>query len=323
MKYLTPLSETHIEVATRDGFGQGLLELGKNNQNVVALTADLTESTRVEAFAKAYPERFIEVGVAEQNMAGIAAGLALGGKIPFMASYAVFSPGRNWDQIRVSICYSDLNVKIVGAHAGLTVGPDGATHQALEDIAITRVLPNMTVIVPADSIEARKATLALANHIGPAYLRLGRSKVSVITSEKTPFEIGKALKLTAGDDVTIFACGVMVATALKAAKQLDGKVSVAVINLHTIKPIDSTAIIESAKATGAIVTAEEHQVAGGMGSAVAEVVAAHHPVPIEFVGVRDTFGESGEPDELLEHYKLGVDDVLAAVEKVMRRKNAR
>ncbi len=323
MRYLTPIAESHIQVATRDGFGQGLLELGKINNDVVALCADLTESTRVEAFAKAYPERFVEAGVAEQNMAGMAAGLALAGKIPFAASFGVFNPGRNWDQIRVSICYSNLNVKIVGSHTGFSDGPDGATHEALEDIAITRVLPNMTVVVPADSIEARKATIALAKHSGPAYLRLARAKTSVVSTEKTPFTLGKALKLTAGDDVTIFACGVMVVKALTAAKQLEGKVSVAVVNLHTIKPLDAAAIIEAAQSTGAIVTAEEHQIAGGMGSAVAEVVAAHQPVPIEFVGVRDTFGESGDPDELLEHYHLGVDDIVTAVEKVIKRKHAR
>lgn len=322
MKQLTSLAESRIEVAIRDGFGQGLLELGKTNSNVVALCADLTESTRVEAFATAYPERFVEAGVAEQNMAGLSAGLALGGKIPFMASYAVFSPGRNWDQIRVSICYSNLNVKIIGAHAGLTVGADGATHQALEDIAITRVLPNMTVIVPSDSIEARKATVALGNHVGPAYLRLGRAKTAVVTTEKTPFTIGKALPLIAGTDVTIFACGLMIARALTAAKKLDGKISVAVVNLHTIKPIDKDAIIEAAKETGAIVTAEEHQLAGGLGSAVAEVLAIHHPAPIEMVGVRDSFGQSGEPEQLLEHYHLDVDDVIAAIEKAVKRKNA-
>lgn len=320
MRYLVPLAETRVQVATRDGFGQGLLEAGKMFKEVVALCADLTESTRVEAFATAFPDRYVQVGVAEQNLAGVAAGLALGGKVPFAASFGVFNPGRNWDQIRVSICYSNLNVKIVGSHTGFSDGQDGATHQALEDIAITRVLPNMTVVVPADSIEARKATVALAKHAGPAYLRLARAKTPVITTEKTPFEIGKAQALTPGDDVTIIACGVMVGRALEAAKKLEGKLSIRVINLHTVKPIDADAIINAARQTGAIVTAEEHQRAGGMGAAVAEVLAAHQPVPVEFVGVHDSFGESGDPDELLLHYQLGVDDIIEAVEKVNKRK---
>ncbi len=321
VKFLHPVESSQIEVAIRDGFGQGLLELGKNNNKVVALTADLKESTRVEAFANAFPERFFDVGVSEQNLAGVAAGFALGGKIPFMASYAVFSPGRNWDQIRVSICYSNLNVKIIGAHAGLTVGPDGATHQALEDIAITRVLPNMSVVVPADSVEAKKAVQAIAEVNGPVYLRLGRAKQPVVTTLKTPFEFGKAVRLIDGDDVTVVACGVMVSAAIEAAKTLDGKVSVGVINLHTIKPIDRRTIVEAAKQSGAIVTAEEHQLAGGMSSAVAEVLGDEYPVPMERVGVADHFGESGEPNQLLELYHLTSDDIVKAIEKVIKRKN--
>ena len=323
MKYLVPLHhDSFEEIPPRDGFGQGLLELGKTNPDVVALCGDLVESIRVQAFAEAYPERYFEMGVAEQNMAGVAAGLALSGKIPFISSYAVFSPGRNWDQIRVAICYSKANVTIVGAHAGISVGPDGATHQALEDVAITRVLPNMIVVVPTDSIEARKATIAISKHDGPSYIRFGREKTPVITKEDTPFELGRALHIVAGEDVTIIANGQMVYRAMMAAKELEGKISVAVINMHTVKPIDAKAIIDAAKETGAIVTAEEHQIIGGLGSAVAEVLADHHPVPMERIGILDTFGESGQPNELMEHYHLGISDVVHAVERVLRRKNA-
>ncbi len=322
MKFLVPLHHDKFEeIPPRDGFGQGLLELGKTNPDVVALCGDLVESTRVQAFAEAYPERYFEMGVAEQNMAGVAAGLALSGKIPFISSYAVFSPGRNWDQIRVSICYSGANAKIVGAHAGISVGPDGATHQALEDVAITRVLPNMVVVVPTDSVEAKKATLAIAKHVGPCYIRFGREKTPVITKAETPFELGKALPILAGDDVTIIANGQMVYRAMMAAKQLEGKISVGVLNMHTVKPIDAKAIIDAAKQTGAIVTAEEHQIIGGLGSAVAEVLGDHHPVPLERVGIMDTFGESGKPEELMEHYHLGVSDIVHAVERVIRRKS--
>jgi transketolase len=322
MKYLVPIHhEKWEEIPPRDGFGDGLLELGKTHPSVVALTGDLVESTRVLKFAEAYPERFIEVGVAEQNMAGLSAGLSFAGKIPFMTSYAVFSPGRNWDQIRVSICYSKANVKIVGAHAGISVGPDGATHQALEDVAITRVLPNMTVVVPTDAIEAKKATIALANHVGPSYIRFGREKTPVITKDDTPFKLGKALTISVGNDVTIVANGQMVARALQAAQLLEGKISVGVVNLHTVKPIDVEALVAAAQHSGAIVTAEEHQINGGMGSAVAEVVAEHHPVPLERIGILDTFGESGEPNILMEHYHLGASDIVRAVEQVMKRKN--
>ncbi len=324
MKYLVPTAKDFDEqIAPRDGFGKGLVELGKTNPDVVALTGDLVESTRVLEFAEAYPERFIEMGVAEQNMAGVAAGLSFAGKIPFMTSYAVFSPGRNWDQIRVSICYSMANVKIVGAHAGISVGPDGATHQALEDVAITRVLPNMVVVVPTDNIEAKKATLAIAGHKGPCYIRFGREKTPVITSDETPFELGKGVKILNGDDVIIIANGQMVYRALQAAKRLHEKgTSVGVINMHTVKPIDKKAIIDAAERAGAIVTAEEHQINGGLGGAVAEVLADHHPVPMERVAILDTFGESGDPNILMEHYHLGVDDIINAVLKVKTRKNA-
>ena len=324
MKFLVPMAKDFEElIAPRDGFGKGLVELGKTTENVVALTGDLVESTRVLEFAEAFPERFIEIGVAEQNMAGIAAGLSFSGKIPFMTSYAVFSPGRNWDQIRVSICYSKANVKIVGAHAGISVGPDGATHQALEDVAITRVLPNMTVVVPTDSTEAKKATLAIAKHIGPCYIRFGREKVPVITTETTPFELGKAIKILNGDDVFIIANGQMVYRALAAAKRLREKgTSVGVMNMHTVKPMDKKALIDVAKHAGAIVTAEEHQLNGGLGSAVAEVLGENIPVPMERVAIRDTFGESGEPNVLMDHYHLGVDDVVRAVLNVKERKHA-
>jgi len=291
--------------STRDGFGLGLVAAAEKNSQVVGLCADLTESIRMNAFAQKFPERFIQVGVAEQNLVGVAAGLALGGKIPFAGSYAVFSPGRSWDQLRVSVCYSNLNVKIVGGHAGLSVGPDGATHQALEDIAITRVLPNLTVVVPCDKEEARRATLALAEQVGPCYLRLGRDKVSEITTAATPFMLGKANTLRSGSDATIIACGLMVQEALKAADQLAQEgVRVRVINMHTIKPLDVETVIAAAKETKYIVTAEEHQIAGGLGSAVAEVVAEHSPVPVIRVGVQDSFGESGTTSELLTKYGL-------------------
>lgn len=323
MKYLTALHQDKFEqIAPRDGFGQGLLELGKSNPDVVALCGDLVESTRVQAFAESFPERYFEMGVAEQNMAGVAAGLALAGKVPFIASYAVFSPGRNWDQIRVSICYSRANVKIVGAHAGISVGPDGATHQALEDVAITRVLPHMLVVVPTDSVEAKKSTIAIANHNGPSYIRFGREKTPVITRDETPFELGRALPILSGTDVTIIANGQMVYRAMMAAKELEGKISVGILNMHTVKPIDAKAIVSAASETGAIVTAEEHQIIGGLGSAVAEVLADYRPVALERIGVLDTFGESGQPAELMEHYHLGVSDIIHAIERVLKRKNA-
>lgn len=316
------LFEKDVEQAgTRDGYGQALLELGATNPNVVVLTADLAESTRVEEFGKKFPERFIECGVAEQNMMGIAAGLALSGKIPFVSSYAVFSPGRSWDQLRVSVCYSLANVKVAGAHTGISVGPDGATHQALEDIAIVRVLPNIVVEVPADAIEAKKTTLAAAAHKGPFYFRFGREKTPIITTEETPFEIGKAEVLKDGDDATIVACGPLVYQALLAAKQLEDKgINVRVINNHTIKPIDALTLAKAAKETGAIVTVEEHQVMAGMGAAVAETLAKNFPVPIEFIGVQDTFGESGNTNELYEKYGMSPDAIFKAVENVLKRK---
>jgi transketolase len=307
--------------STRDGFGQGLKEAGQLNPQIVGLCADLTESTRMELFKQTFPDRFIEVGVAEQNLVGLAAGLALGGKVPFAASYAVFSPGRSWDQLRVSVCYSNLNVKIIGGHTGLTVGPDGASHQALEDIAITRVLPNLTVVVPCDQEEARKATHALATHRGPAYLRLGRDKVLSVTTDHTPFQLGVAQTLRTGSDISIIACGLMVQEALLAAEMLQHEgIQARVINVHTIKPLDVVTIINAAQETGAIVTAEEHQLAGGLGSAIAETITQHIPVPIEMVGVQDRFGESGNSQELLAKYDLTKEVIIKKVKKALKRK---
>ncbi|MEK7181372.1 MAG: transketolase C-terminal domain-containing protein [Patescibacteria group bacterium] len=313
--------------ATRDGFGEGLLLAGEHNKNVVALTADLSESTRIEPFANKFPERFFEVGVAEQNLATIAAGLGVSGKIPFIASYATFSPGRNWEQIRTTISYNDSNVKIVGAHAGISVGPDGATHQAVEDIATMRVMANMKVFAPCDSIEAKKATLAAAKIWGPVYLRVGREKTHVFTTEKTPFVPGKAEVLwetTNGRgkaQVVIIGCGQLLYNALIAARDLEKeKIGVIVLNSHTIKPLDEKKIIELARKTGAVVTVEEHQVSGGLGGAVAEVLAKHVPTPMEFVGMQDVFGESGSSGELIKKYGMDVPDIIRAVRKVIKRK---
>lgn len=308
--------------ATRDGYGDGLVELGAKNPNVVVLCGDLKESTRAEWFEKKYPDRFIECGISEQNMAAMAAGLALAGKIPFVATYAVFCPGRNWDQVRISICYQRLRVRLSGAHAGISVGPDGATHQAMEDLAITRVLPNMTVLAPADAEETRKATIAAADVPGPVYLRFARHKTPVFTTPKTPFAIGKALPLADGDDVTVVACGPIVHSALQAAQQLAGKgIGVRVLDMATVKPIDRDAITRAARETGAIVTCEEHQRHGGLGSAVAEVLTGvGPPVPQEFVAMPDHFGESGEPAQLLAHYGMDSLGIVAAIRRVLKRK---
>lgn len=316
------LAKSEIEQKpTRDGFGEALLELGEQDENIVALTGDLAESTRVLPFAEKFPDRFIECGVAEQNMMGVAAGLALAGKIPFAASYATFSPGRNWDQLRVSVCYSKANVKIIGAHSGVSVGPDGATHQALEDIAITRVLPNLTVIQPCDANEAAKATTAIAHAMGPHYLRLTREKSPLITTQESPFQIGKANVLKEGKDVALIGCGPVLYNGIKAALDLEpGNIQVLVINCHTIKPLDEATIIWAAKLTGAVVTLEEHQVNGGLGSAVAECLAKNYPVPQEFVAMPDTFGESGAPAELWEKYGLGTESIKQAIQKVINRK---
>lgn len=318
--HLAPLDKPDL-VPGRDGYGKALVELGLENANIVVLTGDLAESTRVNWFLEKFPERFIEVGVAEQNMVGIAAGLALNCKIPFVSSYAVFCPGRAWDQVRVSVCYNKANVKIAGAHAGISVGPDGATHQGLEDIASMRCLPNLVVVVPADWLEAKKATKAIAVINGPCYIRFGREKVPTITTERTPFTIGKAEIYREGGDVAIVACGMMVYEALVAAQKLAKEgIESTVINNHTIKPIDKAALVAAARTCGAMVTAEEHQISGGMGSAVMEVVAEGFPVPFERVGMRDVFGESGKPSELLAKYGMTSDDIVRACKSVLRRK---
>lgn len=307
--------------ATRDGYGVGVVQAGEKDSNVVVLCCDLTESTKSDAFKKMFPDRFFEVGVAEQNMAGLAAGMALSGKVPFIASYAVFSPGRNWDQLRVSVCYSNANVKIMGAHAGISVGPDGATHQALEDIAITRVLPGMAVLVPCDVEETRKAVLAAAAHVGPVYIRFGREKTPLVTVPETPFEIGKAQVFREGTDVAIIACGSMVYHSLAAARQLESKnISAAVVNAASVKPLDEETIASVAARCGAVVVAEEHQVTGGLGEAVAGCLARRHPVPIEFVGMPNSFGESGKPGELIAKYGMDTVAVVAAAERAAGRK---
>ncbi|MBU1136762.1 transketolase family protein [Patescibacteria group bacterium] len=309
---------------TRFGYGEGLVLAGEENENIVALCADLTDSTKTNLFKDKFPKRFIEMGIGEQNMASVASGMAAMGKIPFIASYAMFSPGRNWEQIRTTICYNDSNVKIVGAHAGVSVGPDGATHQAIEDIAITRVIPNLTVVVPCDYIESRKATLAAARRPGPAYLRFTRENTPVFTTDKTPFVIGQAEVFWSPEkeaEVSLIACGPLVYKAILAAGELAKEgIFAEVINNHTIKPMDEKTIIERVKATGAVVTIEEHQIMGGMGSAVAEILARNYPAPIEFVGVNNRFGESGEPEELIEKFGLGVSGIKEAVKRVLTRK---
>lgn len=311
------------QAPTRDGFGRGLVEAGEKDDSVLALCADLAESTRMHWFAERFPDRYVELGVAEQNLATVASGLANYGKIPFIASYAVFSPGRNNEQIRTTISLNNVPVKIVGSHAGVSVGPDGATHQALEDIALMRVQPNMTVIAPCDSEEARKATIAVAETNTPVYIRLARDKSPLFTTKDTPFEIGKAEIFFESErpEVAIIVCGNLAHNALIVANELEQEgIGVIVLNNHTIKPMDRKAIIDVAKITGAVVTIEEHQVAGGMGSAVAEILAQEYPVPIEFVGVNDQFGQSGEPNELIEHYGMGVESIKEAVKKVIKRK---
>jgi transketolase len=309
------------QVPIRNGYGEGLIILGKENPNVVVLCCDLTESTRSLEFAKQFPDRFVEVGVAEQNLAGLGAGMAHEGKIPFITSYATFSPGRNWDQIRVAICYSGNNVKIIGSHAGISVGPDGATHQAMEDIAITRVLPRMTVLVPADSNEARKATIAAAKMHGPVYIRLAREKTPLFTTEETPFEIGRAFVFREGKDCTIAAAGPQVYYALAATEELSKEgIDCEVINVVSVKPIDEAVITTSVKKTGCLVSAEEHQIQGGVGSAVAEVLVRNFPVPQEFVGMPDHFGESGEPNELIAKWGMDSKAIYTAVKKALSRK---
>ncbi len=317
------LFEATTQAATRDGFGRGLVEAADADPRVVALSADLTESTRVEEFKNKYPARFVEVGIAEQNMAALGAGFAEAGKIPFITSYAAFNPGRNNEQIRTTIALNNVSVKVCGMHAGVSVGPDGATHQALEDVALMRVIPRMTVIVPCDSEQARQATLAAAKFDGPVYLRFGREKTPTMTTAETPFEIGKAQLFLYADNpqAVIFAAGTLLHSALVAAKQLgDAGFGVNVVNVHTIKPLDREKILEQVRLAGAVVTVEEHQIAGGLGGAIAELLAAESPAPIEFIGVHDQFGQSGEPKELFEHYGMDTSAVAAAVHAAISRK---
>lgn len=308
---------------TRDGYGTGLVLAADENPAIVALSADLTESTRTEAFAKKYPERFLEVGVAEQGMATVAAGLAEAGKIAFIASYATFSPGRNWEQIRTTAAYNDANVKVAGHHAGISVGPDGATHQAIEDIATMRVMPNMKVFVPCDAVEAEKATIAVTRLHGPAYLRFGREKTPVMTTPETPFAPGQALVMwkSKKPQVAIFGCGSLLFNALLAAKALEKeKIGSVVINLHTVKPLDEDAVEKYARLCGAAVTVEEHSVIGGLGAAVAECLSRRAPTPQEFVGMQDVFGESGQPDELIARYGMDATAIEAAARRAIARK---
>jgi transketolase len=309
-------------VAIRKGFGDGLVQAGEANPLVVVLCGDLTESAHALEFKKKFPDRFVELGVAEQNMAAVASGMAAMGKIPFITSYAMFSPGRNWEQIRTTICYNDRPVKIAGSHAGVSVGPDGGTHQAIEDIAITRVVANMMVLCPCDAIEARKATVASVDTGMPVYIRLARNKTPVMTTDDTPFEIGRAQTVWAPEGkppkIGFIATGALLHNALLAARVLEGEgIAVEVMNLSTIKPLDEAAVIDLAKRTGRIVTIEEHQVAAGMGSAVAECLAQHQPTPMRFIGVHDEFGQSGTPEELIEHYGMGRDAIVAAAKGVL------
>ena len=316
------LIKTKKEGSIREGFSKGLLAISKTNKNIVALTADLKDSLKLGEFAKKHPKRFFECGISEQNMASAAAGMTINKKIPFICSYAAFNPGRNWDQLRVSICYQNSNVKMIGGHAGLTTGPDGATHQALEDIAITRVLPNLTVIVPCDEEESRKATIASVKHKGPVYIRLTRENSKNITTSKTKFEIGKANIIKTGDDLTIIACGLTVQFAIEAQKELKKqKINATIINSHTIKPLDEKTILKYAKKTNAIITIEEHQKIGGMGSAITEFLSQKYPTPIEIIGIEDTFGESGAGYELLEKYNISVAEIIKRAKIILKRKN--
>ncbi|HLI96724.1 MAG TPA: transketolase C-terminal domain-containing protein [Candidatus Baltobacteraceae bacterium] len=320
---LAPLDDpkTIKQVPTRNGFGEGLVEAAKADKNVIGICADLSESTRMLGLKEALPDQYIEIGVSEQLLVALAGGLASTGKIPWIASYAMFNPGRSWEQVRTIMALNETNVKIAGAHAGVSVGPDGATHQAIEDIAIMRVIPHMTVVVPCDSVQTKKATIALSHMKGPVYLRFAREKSPIVTTDQTPFEIGKAQIFREGKDVAIVACGILVYNALIAAQELemDG-IDCMVVNNHTVKPMDEAAIVEAAERCGTVVTVEEHQVHGGMGSRVSEILAQHHPVPIEFVGVHDQFGQSGDPAELIEHYGMGTTSIKEAARRAYNRK---
>ncbi len=318
MKY-----KSYGKIPTRKGFGEGLVELGEQNPNIVVLGGDITSSVLTSFFRDKFPDRFFSIGIAEQNATTIAVGLALSGKIPFFSSYSAFSAFRNADQLRISVAYNNANVKIGGGHSGVTVGPDGATHQSLEEVAFLRTLPNMTLIVPADYNETKKATIASGNMFGPTFIRFGRSAGESFTTPESEFIIGKANQLTDGNDVAIFACGTLVWEALLAAEELEKQkgIKARVINLHTIKPIDYEAIVNAAKECGAIVTAEEHQIHGGMGSAVAEVVVKNYPVPMEFIGIQDRFGLSGEPEELMQYFNLNHQTIFASALRAIERRD--
>ncbi len=306
---------------TRSGFGDGLLEAGRNNPDIVALCSDLTDSVKMGGFKKEFPERFFQTGIAEANMIGIASGLAISGKIPYASSFSAFATGRVYDQIRQSVAYSDANVKICGSHAGVTLGEDGATHQILEDIGLMRMMPNMVVINPCDYNQTKQATIAIANYKGPVYLRFGRPKVPIFISEDTPFEIGKALMLNEGKDVTIIATGHLVWEAIQAAEKLEGMgIDAEVINIHTIKPLDTEAILKSVEKTGCVVSCEEHQFNGGLNDAVSQLLSRSMPRPIEYIGVEDSFGESGTPEELMVKYELKSDNIVEAAKKAISRK---
>lgn len=323
MKLRKDIWESTNMVPTRQGFGEGLVAAGESDERIVALSADLTESTKMDLFAKKFPERFVQVGVAEQNLVTVASGMANYGKIPFVTSYAAFSPGRNWEQIRTTIALNNVPVKIVGSHAGLLTGPDGATHQMLEDIALMRVMPNMIVLSPCDAEEAKKATIAAAATGTPVYIRVEREKMPVMTTPETPFTLGKANLMWDANEpqAAVFATGSLLFYALKAARDLETSgIHVSVMNIHTIKPLDENAIVREAVRAGAVVSVEEHQVHGGLGGAVAEVLARTAPMPMEFVAVQDRFGESGKAAELIEHYGLGASHIAAAVKKVIARK---
>lgn len=308
-----------LQKPTRDGFGTGLVEAAQHNEHIVGLCADLVESTRMLEFKKQFPDRYIEMGVQEQNMAGVAAGMSQEGFVPFIASYATFSPGRNWDQIRVSVCYNNANVKIIGAHAGISVGPDGATHQALEDIAITRVLPNLTVIAPCDALETHRATIAAANMTGPVYIRFTREATPILTTPQTSFEIGKAYVVREGTNVALLSTGTQLYDALLAAEMLAHEnISCVVIHCPTIKPLDSTTILKNIEKVRGVVTIEEHQINGGFGSAITELVSEHNPKKIIRIGMRDSFGESGKPKELLIKYGITIKEILDAARAIMK-----
>jgi transketolase len=315
------LGDNVTKIATRDAYGDALVSLGKKRNDVVVLDADLSGSTKTSKFAKAFPDRFFNIGIAEQDMMGTAAGFALGGKLPFVSTFAVFATGRAWEQVRQSICYPNLSVKIVASHAGLTVGEDGGSHQSVEDIAVMRVIPHMTVIVPADGPETQQAIEAVAEHKGPCYVRVGRSKVPTLFGEDYRFKIGRAHVFHEGKDAAIIACGIMVAEALKARDLLKAEgIDAGVINMSTIKPIDADAVISAAKRCGAIVTAEEHSIIGGLGGAVAEVLAESAPTPLVRIGVKDSFGTSGDGEGLLKHFGLSAPDIAAAVKETIKKK---